>query len=240
MCTGYEYAGQSTVPANGDYKGIEGYISEPSISLTESDTESHVINWVGAISPGSNACDMFTQCWVQAGNGIGTVSGDGKSATAASLAPYFEEADEYGYDPWFGSWSYSSNALISIYFNGMTRAVGSLTYGEYSAFITPSGGSPIPVGSAWLNDYGHSWAESTTEVEQTVTNYCPVLDEYEYFGTSGSGGGGSAYYMELYSHAGSWEAWPTSDYLNISSADEYYGYSQINAEGAFETWKVGA
>ena len=229
---GYYYAGLET--NSYAYAGVEGYISVDGQQVYDESFQ-HLLNYVGVITPLS--CSVTT-CGIQTGDGTGTISGHSNPSGATTPNPYMEENDVNGYDPAWSSIGLTQNDFYTVFYTGTTKHVGGNVVGLFDAYVQPSGSSPQLIGQAWLRDYRRVVPGGITEVEEVGSSEnCPTLNQYEYFGTNGSGGSNSGTYLEALTGGSTqtWEAWPSSDATHHQDAP--YVYSSLHDFGAFETWK---
>jgi hypothetical protein len=224
----YHYAGLGT--HDQIYAGIERYISVDSANVANTSTD-HLINYLDA-SVTQVGCGSQSQCWLQAGYGIGNVGGH----VSTTLSAYAEDNDYYGYDVNWPSFGLTQNDFYTVYFTGETASIGGgNTIGLFDAYAVPAGSGPQLVGQAWLEYYQKVLPQATTEGITGVTETCPSLAEYQYFGTDGSSNNNSSTQLYLYGNNEEWKVWPSGDAHSYS--DSVFGYNSLYNYGAFETWK---
>lgn len=226
----YKYMGQATPSASWDQ--AYGDISVASIAVPAGLSNAHEINYL-SLTDVEDRCNTDIRssmnCWIQAGYGEGNVGG---YINTKGQEPYMEYSDEYGYNVnWVTTFGLTQDDYVTVYDTGTQDGMGNTLY---EAFIQPTTLGAKMIGKAWL--YRQSvYVQAYSEGENFSSAACPSIKQYIYFGTNGSGGGGSSaqYDLQIGNSAGTVQAWNISNATNPTTRPPY-SYTPLYSRSAFE------
>jgi hypothetical protein len=225
------YSGQQQYPS---WQGIEGYISVDGISLQGS-TNDHILNFEELKNFTATACNRngLTGCWLQDGYGLGLLPNP-CNYTGTGLA-YEENNDVNGYDcTWQTGISLAQDDFWNVYYTHQTSGTNGLLDGYIN-----TGSGPRLIGQGWVPNYaGNLTATAELEVNVTgngVNQNCPSVNQWEYYGTNGSGTSSAQYALYLSSDGNNWAEWTQAISQEFNNAP-YNHYTVINANYAFKTY----
>jgi hypothetical protein len=223
-CNGYVYTGQE---ANGYYQGLEGAISVDTLSLPNT-SSAHNVNWVGLTN-----FQTSPNYWLQVGYGYGALPSP--CGAVSSLYAYEENQDVNGYNcTWETPISLAQNDYYTVFYTGTFNDENCPgADGLLDGYIY-NGSSWTLIGQAWVpscaaNLTPQALAEGYTASSAT----CPDWNQYEYFGTNGSGTVNSGTSLDLSTNGTSWAAWTggPAAYWNFFST-----FNQISNYDAFSMY----
>jgi hypothetical protein len=194
----------------------------------------HVLFWMGVVNnpPGGSSCahhpHWINFCWIQAGHGIGNISGQ----VQANLAAYWERNDAYLYQVnWRPDLGLPQNTQYTVH-DSQTFDINGLPI--FNAWVWHGRWDVLGQASLFSRtNMIDAVAEMWSDPDPTFV-HCPRIDihnAYQYFGTNGTGTSTSTWRLRTYNGTPPrWSTW-------VSSVTRWHNYENgvLHSNGSFRT-----
>jgi hypothetical protein len=161
-------------------------------------------------------------CSFQAGH----LKGAAPWGYATTTKAYWETVDTEGYHGGFRNVALNQNPFYTIYFDGTYDANGGA---NFRAYVNAGSGPQLmqrrPLPAIQLK------VQASLEAHALLSNQCPSVNGFGYFGTNGSGSYSTTWSLYKFVHGSGWFEWvePSDQF-----AEAPYWYSSIHNWSAFK------